>query len=285
MTCGELQYGAYQNSSLDSDSCSVVAGYAREACCFDFTGGYCSVCGPNGLIPYAYDEYITTIPGVGNATCYGIFLAAYYGEPPLNATCPVLSEVAQESCCRRFVSSCELCSPYSAIPYENDDISVTVPGGGGNGTCYELYYGAYVYSTGLENETCQAFSEVARESCCESVYFDPCYLCGPGQNVSNPFFYVTSPVSEDSSTCGFLESYALLGYFDETECAYFSSLAVEPCCDINPSPVPTDTFVDEPTSAPVMPAGSAGMPKSLVSVRTTASVMALTTATCLWLAT
>lgn len=112
VTCGDIDYAAYQNSSLDSETCPVVARYAAEVCCSTFPGAdFCEVCGPNGIIAYANDNVTTTIPGVGNATCYDIFLAAYYGVPELNATCSVLSDVAQESCCRDIYASCQVRAP------------------------------------------------------------------------------------------------------------------------------------------------------------------------------
>lgn len=282
VTCGELEYAAYRNNTFDSEACPLIGVYVREACCSAFDPTYCQVCGPDGLIPYAYDENIASIPDIGDVTCYDIFLAGYYGESPLKANCSVISEVAQESCCRQIYTSCDVCGPYSAIPYENDDLIVSVPGVG-NSTCYSLYYDAYLNGT-VDNETCRDLVEVGRERCCESLYFDTCYLCGVGLNVSDTNANITSPDSEQSSTCGVLEYYALIGYFDDSDCAYFTSLAAQPCCGFIPSSSPAPT--EDPSQAPVPPAGSAaGMPTKLGSVRTIASVATLAAATCLWLAT
>jgi hypothetical protein len=286
LTCGDLDYAAYRNASLDNDTCSFVQPYARETCCYEYpVFEYCEVCGPSAVIPYAYDNVTATIPGVGDVSCYDIFLSAYDSYPLLNATCSVLSEVAQESCCREFANvSCVVCGAYGFIPYSNDDINVTVPGVGGM-TCYDLHYSAY-YNGTIDNETCPAYTAVAQESCCYDdaiIYYEPCYICGPGQSVIDNGDSVTLPEG-DSISCGGIDYFALEGYLNETECTYITDLSADLCCpppveSSMPSP-PTDTTVTDPPS--VAPTNGSGVSRVL-SGTTAAYLVAFTAATFVWL--
>ena len=270
-TCGEIDSAAYKNSSLNSDTCPVVGEYAREVCCFEFSS--CEVCGPNGVIPHSNDDVTTMIPGIGEVTCYDISLAAYSSsEPSWNETsCSILSEVAMEPCCSELSNvTCYLCGASGFIPRSNDDFVVSVPGIG-NTTCYDIYYGAYVNGD-IDSDSCPDVSAAAKESCCfydSNIYYEPCYICGPGQNVSNSGGILTTPEG-DAVSCELIEIYALKGYLNETECSYVSGLSVRSCCGAAsgssvPSPPSESKATDSPSETNVAKP-SPGSPSTLSGV-------------------
>lgn len=177
----------------------------------------------------------------------------------------------------------KVCGADGFIPYTKDNVSVTVPGIG-DFTCYEIYFGAYLNGT-IDNETCPDFSTVAQESCCYysgDLYYEPCYVCGIGQNVTAGAGTVTTPEGEVIG-CDLIEFYSLLGYLNETECASITELSAETCC-----PTPADTPMpsepgggDTPAGSPTP--GSSGTSK-LRNGKAAASLAALTAATFIWLA-
>ena len=124
-------------------------------------------------------------------------------------------------------------------------------------SCYQIRYDAY-FALNIYGDTCQLVQDEARETCCLYTNSTPplgstvCTVCGGdgGGGITFPDANITR-LSGENVSCSFVGEYAEKGYLDETQCAYFQSIA-GPCCPVSNQ---TTTVVNDD---PASPAASLG---------------------------
>jgi len=196
-----------------------------------------------------YDT-VTTIPGLGEFTCYEVKDAAYFNYPALNVTCDVLSQVAQESCCRESHMYCEVCGPNAYMTPDYNNMSVTLPNMEMR-TCQDVYMASYIDGN-INQETCSAVSALVNKTCCRDSFSTPhvlCNICGIGKNITNPSGNITLYDGTYFGTCSQIGNSAGLGNYNEFDCAYLQLLAVDKCCGGNSSGKTTRSFRTQPNSS------------------------------------
>jgi len=263
-TCQDVKRSAYLLDDFDSETCSLVASAVSDACCaVNSTNSvipYCNVCPRTFMDRRLFNQTIMSY----DLTCSEIYTASYSGTGLSSYECTVLQLFAKDTCCG--TSSCSICpggvsmsrSNELVITFSNPTIEPM--------TCYQIFLGSYMYGT-IVDETCQLIQDEARERCCLWTNTTPmggletsqCSVCSEGGGVAFPDVNITRSVGGENVSCSFVGEYAEKGYFDETECDYFKSIA-GPCCAVpNSTGVPEDGATVAPNSPAAISVWTAGM--------------------------
>ncbi len=225
-TCGDLQYSAYSAFNVTGENCPAFSAIAQSYCCSDT----CNLCN-SSYIYYSKHEFPITVPGFDYIqTCGDLDYAAYRNATITGESCPAFAEIAEINCCSY---SCEICGPNAYISSDNYGVSLTNIPAFGNTTCQEIRYAAYSYSS-LDRENCPTIRASVSDSCCSNInitYYDPCYICGVGNDIATPRATLIAPDGYELESCSMLGTYAEQGLYNSSGCGYLQSLAAGVCCD------------------------------------------------------
>ncbi len=285
-TCGDLQYSAYSSFNITGENCPAFSAIAQSYCCSDV----CNLCDSSFI---SYSEYDTaiTVPGSDYIqTCGDLDYAAYRNVTITGESCPAFAEIAESSCCAYY---CDICGPNAYIYYDNFGVNLTNVPGFGNTTCRDIY----LYSS-IDRESCPTVGASVRDSCCSDfniTYYDPCYICGVGNDIVTPLATLIAPDGFELGSCSLFGTYAQNGLYNNYTCGYFQSLAASVCCDealnasrsSSGSDADTDTEIMMELTSEEAEGGdnSASSPANRIwTLKSSLSIMAMTAATFFWLA-
>ncbi len=280
-TCGDLQNSAYNYFNITGENCPAFSAIAESYCCSDI----CNVCN-SSFIPFERREHPVYISGFENvSTCGDLMYAAYSYFTITGESCPAFTEIAESNCCAYF---CDICGPKAYISYDNYGVKLINVPGVGNATCGDIVYS---YQFDLDSDTCPTVVSFVRDTCCSEfnmTYYDPCYICGVGNDIANPLATIILPDGSELGDCSLFGTYAEQGLYDTYACGYLQSLVTGVCCDgnVNASDSDADTATDimmELTSEEGDTTANSPA-KKLWTVKSSTSLMAITAATFFWLA-
>jgi hypothetical protein len=254
ITCYDLKVAAYVSTTMDENTCFVVAEAVR-------TGGFCEpvcyLCGWASYITEGNFDLPVNGAGYDGATCGDLFFASYYNATIASSSCPAVAEAAKfAGCCR-----CSLCGFGAQVPYNPFPST----------TCEDLSLGPYVNYT-IGDDGCAAAIQLAEtEGCCVALPTYDCNVCG------NATFY------PDNAILGFWTCGVILPLYNGAACALYTPDFARSCCatpsEISsavPSSAPQESTTSEPGAPSAAPDGGPSSPTSKsAAMRSTSNVVSL----------